>query len=350
MHNFIGITRKSDNFRKGFFTDPYDEPTFLTFAIDFNFEGNPTSLTSAHLWESPLFGEGQDSAINFLTNRRHEDKANNLKQFKSILSYLTFHAPWYFQSISGLDDLWKKGTDIKSGQKGQDATLTIETLEAVDLRIMKLADLYRNAIYDKQYMRERVPDNLQWFSMDIYVAEARNLRFRLPGIAQQTANVLGVDTGALGNIVGGGNILSNVLQDYGYVKFKCRQCTFDFTDSFAGGRRLDVATPIEQATNTFNINIGYFEEESKYSDGTKLYDNWIRSSVNNPWNIKSIGAFAQNAASFLSGLPVIGDDIQNAGSQVANALGSVGSFINPALGAASTFLEPPIEDLGNIYE
>lgn len=349
MHNFIGINNKTNNFRKGFFTDPYDEPTFLTFAIDFNFEGMPSTLTDGHLWQSPLFEEGKNGAIDFLINRQYEDKANNLKVFKQILTYLTFHAPWYFQSLQGLSGLWEKGTDIEAGQKGLDAKIQVETLEAVDLRITKLADLYRNAIYDKQFMRERVPDNLQWFSMDIYVAEARNLRFRLPGIAQQTANVLGVNTADLGNIVGGGNILSNVLQSYGYVKYKCRQCTFDFSESLGTKRSMTVDTAQEQERNMFGINIGYFEEESKYADGTKLYDNLMKSAVNNPWNIRNIGALATNAASFLTGLPVVGDDIAAAGGQVLNALGSVGSFVNPALGAASEFLEPPVTDLGKLY-
>jgi hypothetical protein len=51
----------------------------------------------------------------------------------------------------------------------------------------------------------------------------------------------------------------------------------------------------------------------------------------------------------LSGLPIIGESIQNAGESVQNALAQVGGLINPALGAASNFLEPPVTDLGNVY-
>jgi hypothetical protein len=104
-------------------------------------------------------------------------------------------------------------------------------------------------------MRERVPDNLRWFTMDIYIAEARNLRFRLPGVGQNVANLFGVNTGAIGNIVGGGNDLSNVLKDYGYIKFRCRQCEFDFSGSFAAGTTQSVITPTAPNTNSFNINI-----------------------------------------------------------------------------------------------
>jgi hypothetical protein len=349
MHNFYGIKNKVDNFRKGVFTDPYDEPTFLTFALDFQFEKLDTILTQGYeIEKSPLFDE-KNGAGSFLISRGYSDKANGLTVFREILRYLTFDAPWYFQEISGLNTMWKQATNVESGYKAKDVKLTIKTLEAVDLRITELAGLYRDAIYDKVYMRERVPDNLRWFSMDIYLAEARNLRYRIPGIGQNVANAFGINTSAIGNIVGAGNALTNVLEQYGYVKFKCRQCEFDFSESFAGGSSLSVATTNTPATNSFNINIGYFEEESRYADGSELYDSGARSQAKNPWALRNIGTDATNLGSFLSGLPVVGDDIQRAGQAVQSSLASIGGLINPALEAASNFLEPPVSNLGNIY-
>ena len=349
-HNFYGIKNKVDNFRKGTFMDPYDEPTFLTFELDFKFEDTSSIVQDTRLSESPLFIERSGGIVEFLKNRGHADKAHGMKVFKNILSYLTFDAPWYFQSISGLGAMWKGATDIESGWKGKSAIITVDTLEAVDLRINELADIYRNAVYDKIHMRERVPDNLRWFSMDIYVAEVRNLRYRIPGVGQNTANLLGINTGILGNIVGGGNILSNVLKQYGYIKFRCRQCEFDFSDTFAGGSgKLEVTPKNTPATNSFKINIGFFEEESTYADGSKLFDDHIKSELHNPWSARNVGTNVQNTASFLSGLPVIGESIQNAGESVQNALAQIGGLINPALGAASNFLEPPVTDLGNVY-
>jgi hypothetical protein len=349
MHNFIGISNKVDNFRKGFFTDPYDEPTFLTFAIDFNFSDSNPILQDYHLWNSPLFSEQEDGSINYLTRIGYSNQANGMKVFKEIFRYLTFDAPWYFQSIGGLNQLWAGATNVESGQKTKGVSLTIETLEAIDLRITQLASLYRDAIYDKTFLRERVPDNLRWFSMDIYIAEARNIRYRLPGLGQGIANTFGVNTASIGNIMGGGNLVSNVLEQYGFVKFKCRQCEFDFSESFAAGTKVDVKTQKEQSTNSFKINVGFFEEESRFSDGTQLYDDPIKTEINNPWGIKQLGADLRNAASFLSGLPVIGDDIERAGASVQNALASVGGLINPALEAASRLVDPPVTDLGNVY-
>jgi predicted small secreted protein len=322
----------------------------LTFAIDFKFEDTAASvITSHHLWDSPLFNEKSGSALKFLENRGYADDAHGVKVFKEILRYLTFDAPWYFQSISGLNGMWKQATDMASGNKTKGTSLTIETLEAVDLRITELASIYRKAMFDKVHMREKVPDNLRWFAMDIYIAEARNLRYRLPGIGQNTAQLFGVNTAAIGNVLGGGNILSNVLEQYGYVKFRCRQCEFDFSDSFAGGSKLDVTTTNKPATNSFKINVGYFEEETRFADGSRIFDDLIRSEIENPWSLRNVGTDIKNAGSFLSGLPLIGDDIQRAGQKVQSAFAQVGGLLNPALGAASQFIDPPVKTLGNAY-
>ena len=77
MHNFIGINNKMNNFRKGTFLDAFDEPTYLTFALDFNFDDSPKEgiglIDEATLWSSPLFNHQKDNpkssdAINFLKN------------------------------------------------------------------------------------------------------------------------------------------------------------------------------------------------------------------------------------------------------------------------------------------
>ena len=348
-----------DRFRKGLFFDGYDEPTYLTFAIDFKFEYVPVRDASAVddiLWNSPLFAgkETGNSAMGFLISRGYSPQANGLSTFKELLRYLTFQAPWYFQSIEGVSKLWSNATDVSKGHKGMDGTnpiiLKINTLEAIDLRMTEIADLYRNAIFDKVHRRERVPDNLRWFSMDIYIAEFRNIRFRLPGASgQQIANAFGVNTGALGSAIGGGNALSNVLDQFGYIKFKCRQCEFDFSESLAVPQKIEVGGQGRVAeSNRFGIKIGYFEEENKFGDGTKTYDSAMRTSVSNPWGSRNLGAAAQNIGSFLSGLPGIGDDIAKAGEKVAEGLAKIGGLINPALEAASNFANDPVTSLGQV--
>jgi len=352
-HNFTGLNAKHENFRKGIFIDPFDEPTYLTFAIDFNFDELPVPNPTAEvaLQNSPLFNTGgHSSAINFLSSRGYNPQADGLATFREILRYLTFQAPWYFQSVSGIDKLYSQATDQSKGFKTKDIVLEIETLEAIDLRIHELAGLYRNAIFDNKYRRERVPDNLRWFSMDIYIAEFRNLRYRLPGVAQNTANLFGVNTSAIGNVLGGGNSFSNVMDQFGYIKFECRQCEFDFSETTPIGNTISIGTEGRKAEqNQFSIKVGWVNEEAKFGDGSRIYDDPLKTDIRNPWGTRNTGAQIENIGSFLSGLPVIGDDITRAGQKVMSGLAQIGGFLNPALEAASNFVDNPVTKISDVY-
>lgn len=352
-HNFTGLNAKHENFRKGVFIDPFDEPTYLTFAIDFKFEEipvpDPTSDTA--LGNSPLFNTGgHSSAINFLISRGYNPQADGLATFRELLRYLTFQAPWYFQSISGISDMYDQSTDMSKGFKTKDISLEVETLEAVDLRISELAGLYRNAIYDMKFRRERVPDNLRWFSMDVYIAEFRNLRYRLPGVSQQAASLLGINTAAIGNVIGGGNSFSNVMDQFGFIKFECRQCEFDFSNTMPVGKTISIGTDGRKAeSNKFAIKVGWVNEEAKFGDGSRVYDDPLKTDIRNPWGTRNTGTQIENIGSFLSGLPVIGEPLSNAGQKILTGLSQVGGFLNPALEAASNFVNNPVTNISDVY-
>lgn len=363
MHNFYGVRNKVDNFKKGLFMDPYDQPTYLTFALDFRFES--LELGEDLLSASPLFEKGSEnnyySAQSYLGSIGYKDKEANLAKFKSILEYLTFNAPWYFQSVQGLSKLWSNATDMSTAWKGKEAVLTIETLEAIDLRITEIANLYRSAIYDKVYMREMVPDNLRWFSMDVYIAEARNIRYNPAGSFSNMTSALGIDTSGLNRTLtdasaGLGSLLgnqqldqSNPMKQFGYIKFKCRQCEFDFSESFAGGREVSVDTSKSTgpATNTFKINVGYFEEESEYHDSTKIADDLTINALKDPWSALNTAANIQTRIGGASDLPFVGGFVDKGVQGVQEKLKLVGGLINPALGAA--FGGPNIKNIGDLY-
>jgi hypothetical protein len=316
MHNFTRITERANKFRKAVLYDKFDEPTYLTFALDFQFEElTQTQIGDSLLWKSYLFSEDRDGAISYLSNRGYNAYSNSLKTFKNILYFLTWNAPWYFQSLSGLSALWKASTDI-SKPKGENAVITVGTYEAIDLRMTQLANLYRTAIFDKIYMRERVPDNLRWFSMDIWIAEARNMSSPTGGV--NVGAIIPGQAGAITNqVLNTANTIttpqSSLLEDYSYVKFRCRQCEFDFSDSIIGSSQTitsDIAR--EPSVGQFKINIGYFEEESKYVNGTQIYDSSIRTKVRDNWR-------------------ELGDQAK---SNTGSGIGQIGSSAIGALGAA----------------
>ena len=321
--NFLNTERHDSNFRKGIVRDQFDEPTYLTFSLDFTFDDNYRS--DNFLAVSPLFNQAEgksQSAINYLLQRGHDDKANQLAVFKNILRYLRDDTPWYFQEVRGLDEIWKKATNMDEPMKGGE--ITVETLEAVDLRMTELADLYRNSVYDKQYMRERVPDNLRWFSMDIWIAEFRNLRNTLPSLVNLGT---GINIGGpnLAGLAGAGNFVGNVLDNFGYVKFKCRQCEFDFSDSFPGGRNMKIGSSNRsQEKSSFRIKIGWVEEENKYSSGSNTFDDAVSGKIRgNSWDKKQLGANLDSVGGFLTGLPVVGDKISATGAKASESISSV---------------------------
>lgn len=321
--NFLNNERHDSNFRKGIVRDHFDEPTYLTFSLDFTFDDG--YRTDDFLAISPLFNKAEgksQSAINYLLARGHEDKANQLAVFKNLLQFLRDDAPWYFQEVQGLDGLWKKATAMNEPMKG--GVITVNTLEAVDLRITELADLYRNAIYDKQYMRERVPDNLRWFSMDIWIAEFRNLRNTLPPLLSLGSNI-NVAGPNLAGLAGAGNSIGNVLENFGYIRMRCRQCEFDFSDSFPGPQNMSVGGENRpQEKNSFKINIGWMEEENSYASGSKTYDDAVAGKIRgNSWNGKNTGASLDSVGSFLSGLPVVGNKISTIGAKAASQMQSI---------------------------
>ena len=391
-HNFLGTELKVNSFRKGTFADPYDEPTYLTFALDFKFENDPSDkigskLSESRLWQSPLFDSGGrddndvDNAQQFLISRGYTQQASGLKQFREIFRYLTFDAPWYFQGLGGLSAMFKGGNDVAQARAGTGAIIEVNTLEAVDLRIFELAALYRNAIYDLKFRRERVPDNLRWFSMDIWLAEFRNIRYRIPGIGGTIAQITGVNTAAIGNAVtsiseisnnisgiagaiGGerdaGLDLASVLKQFGYIKFKCRQCEFDFSETFPIGTDLKIGgTGITASANKFKIKVGYFEEESQFADNTEIYDDPSKTDIKGNWGFRSAAALAEGTAgavfgageNLVRGIGSFGsagsgksDSPGEFGRKAREGLASIGNGtpINDALAAAVSLIDPPV--------
>jgi hypothetical protein len=133
--------------------------------------------------------------------------------------------------------------------------------------------------YDKHKLTERVPDNLRWFSMDIWIAETRNMRYTLPGaVGNLTNNTrIGGFTNSIVNTASTitssfGNVdPTSTVEQFGYVKFKCRQCEFDFSKSFPQGNTssMSIETGNIPSTSQFTIKIGYPVYPEKQM--TKIY-------------------------------------------------------------------------------
>jgi len=164
---FVFSTKNRDNFVQGLHTKSalYNDPTYLGFQIFF-------LPTSPLLWN---FNNTKENTARYYLNQIGEHGADMLiKNFSEILNDINVYMPWYWQSIEGLDQAWQ-WNDLKDPFIGHDKKIVINTLESIDLKISKVINMYREAAFDWEYRRERLPYNLRKFNMLIIVQELRKI-------------------------------------------------------------------------------------------------------------------------------------------------------------------------------
>jgi len=292
------------------------DPTYLSFKIDF-FPDLGYSVPDDIYSTGGLFREAKDqgvysfydSAAEYLKRIGAPNRQYYLEVFTHLLRKLQEEAPWYFQSISGVADLYK--IDPAINFRGKDKVLTIDCLESIDLRTTLLADLYRNIAFDLQGMREVLPINLRTFNMAIHVLEFRRFNTTFGIIADQLSpratkgqdkqqediaakrrNVFNqggssLFTGTFDNLNGLANNLNSQLgglftnlgqqagQDYDTTvqsafeaisvqTFYLKECEFDFYSEAPGYLEALSVKDIPEASHKFMIKVGKINKTGVY--------------------------------------------------------------------------------------
>ena len=407
-----------------------EDPTYLGFKFMFDFGSLPVNLEYG--WApSPLlripnytttdgaanmpqnmFGQPQYgftstnvvyySAYNYLLQRdggylrgNALKRANALRQFQILLQDINNNSPWFFQSITGLDDLEKIaisgfqddiGMDSFNSARTSGKTLIVNCLESLNLKMTALANLYNQAMFDADNMRWLVPRNLRKFTMWIYVTEIRNF-FKTTRLTGASAAVAAIDDltslltsdrnpgGSLANTPPGerlpsgpgapGNSFNSFVrgvlnqsglmndidafrnqQDQSGIKpvliYECHQCEFDFSSS-KPFTDIDVGISPNAATQSFKIHVGKVRMRTQFpnirTDGNYLvlgdsYDQ-NRSSVqiyNDSLDLETITSLGREILTNVTSQAI--SDLINEG---------IAQFVNPALSGVSQSL------LGNIY-
>jgi hypothetical protein len=437
----LGATDQSRSlFLKGFRLSKqgnYEDPTYLGFKIVVDFGTLPVNaddgLPPSPLFrprsylvgtENTFFGQnpfgqpqynyvtpgdegyvGYYSAASFLNQREFDfsygpRRGDMLLQFRAMFSDMLTNYPWFIQAIGGLDNLAKvarpgyQPAGDASGftpQRTQGKTLDFTTLESLNLRMSAMADLYNQATFDYDNMRELLPRNLRKFTMWIFVSEIRNF-FQTSRLIGSSASLVSLNN--LSNLLLAGNnpgsslglsssvannqnqtyfnsttspgsafnsFVSNIVdqsgldsdfsllrnqQDQNGIKpimvFECRNCEFDFTDSTPISSETTVgsgaATP---ATQKFKIHVGKVRVRNQYpnirQDGKPLVlgDSWDASR-------SSVQAGDQDPGSLLSlGGQLLTNFISNSLNDLINE--GIQSFVTPNLQGLNQFV------LGNAY-
>lgn len=367
------IDKNINAFHKGFLTTKqggFEDPTYLGFKLVFEFNPSYRNLETGQT-DDPLFSEKDDleSAIRYLKSTGYPNRAKMLQEFKSNLQYVNENTPWYWQTLSGLQDIWK----IEFGEnfnpfRGKDKVIEITCLESIDLRITALADLYRKATFDTKYMRALLPENLRWFSLRVQVAEMRSfqkIKEAIEKIESPTQNVPNnPNTQAIGDAVqkSSFNVVSstpsqsasqkepqveNMDDLISLMEFHFTHCTFDFWDSFPSDKELTMNGEMDMAKQKFKINVGHIQENHQY----KIMDLVLKDGVN-----QETGSFKQSIPTFGNAFTKKSDNIfsnalQGVSSQLQDRLNQVASIPGNLIARGENTLGSAINGavLGNVY-
>lgn len=147
-----------------YFINDEEDPT----QVDF-FRGGSSGLLSPTWLDNP----GPDdyykynSAWSYLKSNYEEERADALVQFITLLSNISSESPWYFQSISGVDEaLAREKWSVSEERK----KISIKCLnDPVDHRIESLLSLYRSIVWSHVRKCEVLPANLRKFDMGMFI-------------------------------------------------------------------------------------------------------------------------------------------------------------------------------------
>lgn len=190
-----------DRYYNGFFGDTtqytpkvfsrlFDEPTYLTFRIEFDF--NTAKMMNVIKYKDtggmndnfdympePFLSMPTDtdtksySTYEYLNGNLGETKrANMLKHFIAALKDIQDNYPYYFTEVVGIDKLSSVNTE-RGVRIPKDTKLVIKCYEGLDMKITQLMQMYRKIVWDDVYQRWILPDMMRFFTMKIYVSELR---------------------------------------------------------------------------------------------------------------------------------------------------------------------------------
>lgn len=239
----------------------YNDPSFVTFRILFDFE---PIVSNDEVMQGLLLDETRDeSAISYLRRTGELERGSALNEFRWLLSRITNDFPWFFKSITGIDNLWKWGYMNSEGStQYAPVELTVSCYETVDLRMTALADLYRKASRDRRYFRDLLTLDKKRFNMTVLVGEARNLRTFVESNTTEWLNHVST------------------------VAFRCLDCEFDF--SGIAPSTLDASEAPAQLTPSFGIKVHRVQETNSY-----LLLNYMLGEIKRDLVIKQGGSGAE---------------------------------------------------------
>lgn len=186
-----------------------------------------------------------NSAWSFLKLNDENERAEKLEQFVTLLSDINSKSPWYFSSISGVQEaLERKVTEDGKLDMSERKKISITCLpDAFDNRIGTLLELYRDITWSWAHKKEIVPANLRKFDMAVYIFETPEHNWHSDAI---------IDTN------------DNSKFKVGYKMIEFHDCEFNYNSVKSAWATIDNQVGIQP---TYQIDINYNDcYEVSYND------------------------------------------------------------------------------------
>lgn len=151
------ISKFNDGWQNKYFAE---DPTFMGFSIHFD-------MSSPLL--NPKENGAYESAERYFNRLGNKKLESYTRELRIRLKDLENNYQYFFQSISGLNELYKRG------ESPYDLEISIETLESLDMRLAKVKELYNNITYDFFNKKDILPRNLRWLTVNIIVNDGRRI-------------------------------------------------------------------------------------------------------------------------------------------------------------------------------
>tara|TARA_R110002074_G_scaffold399683_1_gene593361 strand:+ start:287 stop:1693 length:1407 start_codon:yes stop_codon:yes gene_type:complete len=254
-----------------------DDPTYLGFGLMFDItsplfngatNGDPGINDGGSSNEYPT----TPSAIGYLNKIGEANRVQYLRAFVQGILEIQRTRPYYFQTITGLLEAFQKSTqfsqDPYTGTTGEEG-IAIGCLEAIDLKITALFNLYRMAIYDVRYKRFVLPKNLMRFDVYVNVHEIR--KFRTVVKSAEATNTRSAET----------TTADHVNENTSQIRFKFTDCIFNVA---ASGKAFEGVTNTGGNITTTEIKWGYsvLELVSQYSGFDSALEEDKKQTVSSP--------------------------------------------------------------------
>lgn len=300
----VSLLNQRNNFSSYVFAD---DPTVLGFSFKIS--------ALDPLWN--ITDKTKPSAYYYLLSVRQTDRAEKFKKFVEKFNILINQRNYFLQKLSGLGNIY----EVKPESAFIERTITISTLESIDLFISSMIDDYNRSVYDYENMKNIVPVNLLYFDLIIIVNEIRNFK----SFIDKKFQVVGEET-VVGEKERDVDSMIYLNKHLGVHALRFNDCKMNFFEGNDYLNALDNTAP-QPISNKFKIKLGrlkfYLTDLEIFSQsGEKKI--WQDSFFSAPYNqsdligSKSLRRFSKEPEGEVGGKKKLGDIIKDAAGTLVN--------------------------------